>query len=314
MRVFAALLAAVDRQPLAQLRPEQIVAARVKRERLAALPGSQLIVGRPDPGSWAADSTIELPEGVVLPVRIHRPVGGGATRLPVVLNFHGGGFVGGDSRQSEWWCSSIAAQAGVVVVSVDYRLAPESPFPGPPEDCYAATVWAVAHADELGVDASRLAVMGDSAGGNLAAAVCLMARDRSGPAIALQVLVYPAVEMVEKFASEAENAHAPILSARDVDGFSRLYLAGGDGADPRWSPLRGEHHGLPAALIQTAQHDPLRDQGAAYAAALRSAGVATRLSNYVDAVHGFISLPGLVPVARQALAEAVAELEAALRG
>lgn len=219
----------------------------------------------------------------------------------------------GDARQSEWWCSSLAVKAGVVVVSVDYRLAPEHPFPAAPEDCYAATVWVTQHAEQLGCDAARVAVMGDSAGANLAAVVCLMARDRGGPAIALQVLIYPTVEVVDSFPSEQENAQAPVLSEADLKVFSRLYLSGGDGTDPYASPLRGTHGGLPAALIQTAQHDPLRDHGPAYAAALRGGGVDVRLTNYVDAVHGYISLPGVVPVARQALAEAADAVRAAMQ-
>jgi acetyl esterase len=220
--------------------------------------------------------------------------------------------VSGDPRQSEWWCSSVAAQAGVVVVSVDYRLAPEHPFPVAAEDCYAATLWVTEHADELDVDATRLAVMGDSAGGNLSAVVTLMARDRGTPQIALQVLIYPSVELVDAFPSEDENEFAPILRKADLTAFSALYRGAADGTDPYGSPLRGKHHDLPRALIQTAQHDPLRDHGTVYAAALRSAGVDVRLTNYVDAVHGYISVPGVVPAARQALAEAVAALRDAL--
>ena len=117
--------------------------------------------------------------------------------------------------------------------------------------------------------------------------------------------------MVEKFASEYENANAPVLTAADVNGFSRLYLAGGDGVDPRWSPLRGTHGGLAPALIQTAQHDPLRDQGRVYADALAAAGVTVRYTNYVDAVHGYISVPGVMPAVRQALGEVVEELDRA---
>src|SRR5205807_5350100 len=132
-------------------------------------------------------------DGAVLPLRIYRPKAPSTGRLPVVVNFHGGGWVSGNARQSEWWCAGVAAQAAVVVVSVEYRLAPEYRFPVPVEDCYAATAWVAANAASLGVDANRLGVMGDSAGGNLAAAVALMARDRRGPRIALQVLMYPSV-------------------------------------------------------------------------------------------------------------------------
>jgi acetyl esterase len=138
----------------------------------------------------------------------------------------------------------------------------------------------------------------------------MMARDRGRPAIAAQVLVYPSVDLVDELPSERENANAPILTSKDVANTPQLYFAGstGEKADPYASPLRGKHHDLPPALIQTAQFDPLRDHGAAYAAALVGAGVEARLTNYVDAVHGYLSLPGLVPAARQALGEAVAFL------
>jgi acetyl esterase len=233
----------------------------------------------------------------------------------VVLNFHGGGWVSGNIRQSEWWASSIAARSGAAVVSVEYRLAPEHPFPTPVEDCYAATVWVAQHAGELGLDATRLAVMGDSAGGNIAAVVCLMARDRGEPHIALQVLIYPGTDFLTEFPSKTENAEAPILCKKDVDNAHRLYFHGSDGdrADPYASPLRAKHHDLPPALVQTAQYDPIRDEGAAYADALRQAGVAVRYTNYVDAVHGYISLPGAVPMARQALAEAATAIRDAFR-
>ena len=224
-----------------------------------------------------------------------------------MVNFHGGGWVSGDPRQSEWWCAGIAAGAQVAVVSVEYRLAPEHPFPTPAEDCFAATRWVAEHAAELDVDGARLAVMGDSAGGNLAAVVSVMARDRGGPPIALQVLIYPSVAIGAEFPSAQENANVPVLTAKDIDNAPRLYLygTGADPKDPYASPLYAEHHALPPALIQTAQFDPLRDHGPAYAAALRDADVQVRLTNYVDAVHGFASLPGVVPCARQALAEAV---------
>jgi acetyl esterase len=201
----------------------------------------------------------------------------------------------------------VAGGADVVVVSVEYRLAPDHPFPVPLEDCYAATRWVAEHGAELGVDGARLVVMGDSAGGNLAAAVALMARDRGGPPIALQVLIYPSVAPGADFPSKHENATAPVLGAKDVENTPRLYLLGTDTdvTDPYVSPLYAAHHDLPPALIQTAQYDPLRDQGPAYAAALRAAGVEVRLTNYVNAVHGYASLPGISPSAGQALAEVV---------
>ncbi len=306
------VLSTLDRTPLAEMTHQQVRAASNRRKKMIDLPGARLITGRPDRGASIEQAKALLGDGTVLPLRIYRPRAAPAESLPVVVNFHGGGFFSGDPRQSEWWCSSVAAQAGVVVVSVDYRLAPEHPFPTAAEDCYAATLWITDHADGLRVDGTRLAVMGDSAGGNLAAVVSLMARDRGTPQIALQVLIYPTVELIDTFPSEDENEFAPILAKADLAPSSALYRGAHDGTDPYASPLRGKHHDLPPALIQTAQHDPLRDHGTAYAAALRAAGVEAHLTNYVDAVHGYISVPGVVPAARQALAEAVAALRDAL--
>ena len=304
----------IDRAPVMQQPAAKVRARSDMRRRQWRLPGAWLITGRPDRSVVTADTTLRMDDGTELPLRIYRPQDAGAAPVPVVVYFHGGGWVSGDPRQSEWWCAGIAAAAGVVVVSVDYRLAPEHPFPTPAEDCYAATRWVAEHAADLGVDGARLAVMGDSAGGNLAAVVCVMARDRGAPSISLQVLIYPSVAVGAEFPSKHENANAPILSAEDVDHTPRLYLHGTDAdpKDPYVSPLYADHHDLPAALIQTAQFDPLRDHGAAYAAALREAGVDVRLTNYVDAVHGYASLPGIVPVARQALAEAVEEVRSRL--
>jgi acetyl esterase len=312
--VFWRVMSAVSGKSVFQLPDDKVRAASNRQRRASRLPGAFLVTGRPHRDVLITDRMATLSDGTELGLRLYRPRGTAGDVLPVIVNFHGGGFVSGDPHQSQWWCSSVAAGVNAVVVSVDYRLAPEHPFPIPAEDCYAATVWTAEHADELDVDASRLAVMGDSAGGNLAAVVSLMAGDRGTPAIALQVLIYPSVEFVKEFASEDENAHAPILGKADLTVASGRYCTPEQAITPYASPLRAPSHaGLPPALIQTAQHDPLRDQGPAYAEALRAAGVPVRLTNYVDAVHGYISIPGVVPAARQALAEAVAVLREALR-
>jgi acetyl esterase/lipase len=282
-----------------------------RRQRLTRLPVARLVIGVPDRSVLVTTSEATLPDCTRLPLRIYRPAGGDSPR-PVVVNFHGGGWVSGDAYQSEWWCSGIAARAEAVIVSVDYRLAPDFPFPTAVQDSYAVTEWVAAHADELGVDAARLAVMGDSAGGNLAAEVCLLARDRGGPRIGSQVLIYPATDFVEEYPSEVENANAPVLSKADMVRHRRLYLDGVDPADPMASPLRASsHEGLPSALIQVARHDPIRDQGAAYAKVLAADGVAVRLTEYRNSVHGYISIPGLVPEARTARAEAADALREA---
>jgi acetyl esterase len=304
-QLFWRAFSRVGGQSLLQLPSDQIRAASDRRRRWIGLPGAAMVTGRPHP-----DVLINDKRAGTIRIRVYRPMGSLDEALPLIVNFHGGGFVSGDPHQSEWWCSSVSHDARAVVVSVDYRLAPEHPFPAAPEDCYAATQWVAEHASDLGADASRLAVMGDSAGGNLAAVVCLMARDRGGPRIAFQLLMYPCVDMVNSYPSEDENASAPILGKADLHAHE-LYCPGHE-REPYASPLLGAHDRLPPAFIQTANHDPLRDQGPAYATALRMAGVQVQLRNYVDAVHGYVSVPGIVPASRQALADAAQALRAAL--
>ena len=210
--------------PVLQLPPDEIPPARESRRKLISMPGAKLIVGRTHRDVDVQDTTVGG-----IPVRVYRPKGVSGP-VPLIMNYHGGGFVSGDPEQSQWWCSSVAHDAGAVVVSVDYRLAPEHPFPAAPEDCYAATLACVERAAELGVDASRLGVMGDSAGGNLAAVTCLMARDRGGPQIALQVLLYPAVDMLNSYPSEDENEFAPVLRQGRPRGERHLLPGAGVGA------------------------------------------------------------------------------------
>lgn len=309
----------VEHGSVMQQPPERVLRARRRRQRLYRLPGSWVIAGRPDSGAVITKGEISLGDGTALPLRIYRPRATSSGRIPVIMNFHGGGWVSGDARQSEWWCAGVAAHAKAVVVSVEYRLAPEYRFPIPLEDCYEATNWVVANAQSLGVDPSRLAVMGDSAGGNLAAALALLARDRGGPHIALQVLIYPSLDLTAersgRYPSERENAGAPALSAKDVHNPPHIYLRdiATDGANPYASPILGDPEALPPALIQTAQHDPLRDQGFAYAKRLRAAGVQVWHVNYDEAVHGYISTPGIVPAAKTALRDAVMRIREELR-
>jgi acetyl esterase len=199
---------------------------------------------------------------------------------------------------------------GAAVVSVAYRLAPANRFPAAVEDAYASAAWFAGHGDELGADGRRLAVMGDSAGGNLAAVVCLAARDRGGPAIRHQTLVYPCTDLTLASPSMASNAHAPLLTADEVRVYVDHYLGpGADRSHPYASPLlAADHSGLPPALVQVAEHDPIRDDGRRYAEALRDAGVPVRLTEYVGMPHGYITLPGLCRSAGQALAEICQEL------
>lgn len=311
-RAMWSVIRLLERDPLLTgATPEQVEQARRRRQRLIALPVAWTVVGRPHPGVRSRDDVARLADGTELPIRVYRPREAAGV-LPVVVSYHGGGFMTGDARQSEWWSSTIAARAGVTIVAVDYRLAPLHTFPVAAEDAYAGLCWVAEHASDLRVDPGRLAVMGDSAGGNLSAVVSVLARQRGGPAIRLQVLLYPVVDMVGDYPSELENADAPVLTKRDMDRFNAGYLAGADGSDVRASPLFADHAGLPPAHIETAQFDPLRDQGAAYAAALRRAGVPVTHVNRPRAVHGFISVPGVDPSARAAVRDVAAAIRTAL--
>jgi acetyl esterase len=275
-----------------------------------------LILGKAAPGVVLTDRSIPGPGGD-LPIRVYTPASGTSGTSgprPLVVYFHGGGFVfGGGLRMGDWICSEVAATVGAVVVAVDYRLAPVHKFPAAVEDCYAAVVWAAANAAELGAD-GPLGVMGESAGGNLSAVVCLLARDRSGPVISHQALIYPATDMTAHDRPAASSKPLPFLSPEEMAAYRRMYLGpDGDPADPMASPLLAEDHGkLPPALIQVAEHDPLRPEGVRYAAALRAAGVQVRLSTYVGMPHGFLNFPGLSRSAPQALAELCAEQTLAL--
>ena len=267
---------------------------------------TNFIFGKLAPGIEASDRTIPGPGGDIK-VRLYRGPGSG-TR-PLIVYYHGGGFVLGELRMGDWLCSQVAGNVGAVVVSVDYRLAPRHRFPAAVDDCYAALLWATENAGSLGAG-GPVAVMGESAGGNLSAVVSLLARDRGGPAISHQVLIYPAVDMT----SEAPaTATTPFLTAPEMRAYRQHYLADADPSDTRLSPMLAEDHSkLPPALILVGEHDPLRDDGVRYAEALRAAGVPVRLTEYVGMPHGFLNFPGLCRWAPQALAEICAELKAAL--
>jgi acetyl esterase/lipase len=278
---------------------------------------SNRIFGTVVPGTEVTNRAITGPAGDI-PVRIYRPARTGSGGRPLILNFHGGGFVFGDLRLADWMCSSVAVTVSAVVVSVDYRLAPRHRFPAAVDDCYAALVWAAENATGLGAGSPGQAspppigVMGESAGGNLAAVMCLQARDRSGPRISHQALLYPPTDMTRM---PRNSAKALIIPEQDMLAYRRLYLGDADPADPRVSPLLAtDHTGLPPALIQVGEHDPLREDGARYAAALRSAGVPVRFTEYVSMPHGYLNFPGVCRAAPQAMAEIRTEQAAALAG
>ena len=254
--------------------------------------------------------------GGPIPLRVYRPAGvADATRLPVYLYFHGGGWVIGDLDTHDAVCRQLTAESGASVVSVDYRLAPEHKFPTAADDAWAATRWVVAHADELGVDATRLAIGGDSAGGNLAAVVALMARDQGGPAIALQVLLYPVTDVAAESKSYADFADGYMLTREGMRWFIAHYLdKPGDATDWRVSPLRAPSlAGLPPALIVTAGFDPLRDEGQAYADRLRDAGVTVDDVCYGGMIHGFVPMGKLIDTAARAVTLIGGSLRQALR-
>lgn len=286
--------------------------ARMQGRELGHNPVSDFLNGGVARGAVLTDQTAAGQDGS-LPVRVYRPARLAAGPLPLVLNFHGGGWTLGSLGQADWLCSNVCVGAGVVVVSVAYRLAPAHPWPAAAEDCYAALVDVVARADEFGADPERVGVMGDSAGGNLAAVVSLMARDRSGPAIAHQALVYPATDLTLGSASIEENADAPILNRTECLAYRAHYLGDSDPHQPYVSPLlASDHSGLPPALVQVAEHDPIRDDGLRYAEALRTAGVPVRLTTYYGMPHGFLAFPRLCRAAPQALGELTTEIGAAL--
>ena len=219
----------------------------------------------------------------------------------------------GDIESHEGICRTLANAAGCVVASVDYRCAPEFAFPTAAEDSYAATRWVAGRAGELGVDARRLAVCGDSAGGNLAAVVPLMARDRGGPRLALQVLVYPITDYDFDRPSYRDNAEGYVLTTASMRFYWEQYVPRiADRTHPYVSPMRATSlAGLPAALVITAEYDPLRDEGEAYARALGAAGVPVTHTRYPGMIHAFFRFTNVVDAARAAVAEVVAALQKA---
>ncbi len=258
------------------------------------------------------DIAVPTPAGDV-PVRLYHPPG--VATPPLLVWMHGGGFVLGSLASADLAARELCAGAGVLVASVDYPLAPEHPWPAAPEACHAVTAWLAARPRELGFDGSRVAVGGDSAGGNLAAVTSLLAAARGGPAIAHQLLVYPMCDLVGDHPSMRENAEGYLLTASRVEWFIRAYLPdGADRTDPLISPIYGSLRGQPPATVVTAELDPLRDEAEAYAGRLREAGVAVELVRHDGLVHGFLRMGALSARARDAIDQAIASLRAALHG
>jgi acetyl esterase len=289
-----------------RLAPDEGVEAA--RAGFAALPRFPIL-----PEVHAENRTIDGPGGEI-PIRIYTPPGH-TSESPVVVFFHGGGFAIGDLDTHDGTARQHAVGADAVVVSVDYRLAPEHPYPAAVEDAWAATQWVAGHAAELGADPSRLAVAGDSAGANLSAVVAQLARDNGGPALAFQLLWYPPVLMDAGVPSFAENANAPILDLAAIAAFNTWYAGHVDLADPPvgLAPGRAANlAGLAPAYVAVAGHDPLRDDGLRYAELLSAAGVPVTLDNAEALVHGYLAFAGVVPAATEAMDRGLAVLKAAL--
>jgi acetyl esterase len=270
----------------------------------------KLVNAAPDPVGRVENRAIPGPGGEI-PIRVYAPSGAGP--FPILVYFHGGGWVLGTLDTHDALCRALTNAAECVVMSVEYRLAPEHKFPAAAEDAYAATRWAASNGDALGADGSRLAVGGDSAGGNLAAAVTLMARDRGGPPLTHQLLIYPVTDRSFETRSYRDNADGYMLSRGDMIWFWDHYLSDEADADnPYASPLRAEDlRNLPSATVITAEYDPLRDEGEAYAARLREAGVSVESTCYPGMIHGFLANLAVIDAGKQAVRASGQALSAA---
>jgi acetyl esterase len=268
--------------------PNDMETVERSRERLRTV---VKLMGHPSAGLAEVEGIrIEGPEGSI-PVRIYRPKKSPESgKAPLVLFFHGGGWILGGLDTSEETLLMLCDLSGAVIVSVDYRLAPEHRFPSGLEDCYISAVWAANNAGALGCDPRKLVVSGESAGGNLATATCLLAKRRRGPKIAYQILVYPNVDMKRDMSGHSGSKFGP--TPAELEWMIGLYLPNArEVENPLVSPILGDLRGLPPALIFTAENDPLREQDQDYAKKLRRAGVRARAVNYPGAVHGFWNFP-----------------------
>jgi acetyl esterase len=300
-------MAAAGGPPMEQMTPEEIRTDRAaKADVMAALAGPLQEVARVE------DRTIPGPAQPI-PIRVYWPEAG--KNLPALIYFHGGGWVIGNIESVDRTCRALANASGCVLISVDYRLAPEHKFPAAVEDADAAVRYVAEHAGEFDIDPNRIAVGGDSAGGNLATVACLIARDRGGPKIAFQLLVYPVTDYNDSRASLHEFAQGYFLTSTMMDYFWAHYLASpADGRHPHASPIKAASlAGLPPAMVITAECDPIRDQGEAYAQRLRESGVPVSAKRYEGAIHVFFNLAGVVDAGQQAIADAGAALKTALR-
>ncbi len=291
---------------ISEMSPEE--ARVVFNEMSTAFDNSDVPVG------GVENRTIPGPGGEI-PVRLYTPVASGGGPLAALVYYHGGGWVIGDLDSHDNTCRALSQTSGCKVIAVDYRLAPEHKFPAAADDAYAALTWVEKNAMEIGVDPNRIAVGGDSAGGNLAAAVCLMAKDKAGPQVAFQLLIYPVAQIGIDSNSRRELATGYFLETETMVWFEDQYLADPKDADnPYASPLKASDlSGLPPAYVITAGFDPLKDEGKAYADNLRTAGVDVQYVNYDGMIHGFVALTGAVEKAASAVADAGNAVKKALK-
>jgi acetyl esterase len=273
---------------------------------------STWVLGRMPKLHSVTNRMIPVREGEI-GVRIYRP--NDAQDLPLILNYHGGGWAVGNLQNNDYYCATLATEVGALVVSVDYRLAPEHKFPQAVYDAYDSLEWAVANAQALGADARRVCVTGDSAGGNLAAVVALKARDLGGPKISFQALIYPATDSRLGYASFEEHAHAPILTKLDILHYLDMYIAKPEDLNAVFlSPILAESlAGLPQALIVTAGYDPLCDDGQQYADRLQAEGIAVEVLHYPEDIHGFFTFPNHSRSGKMAIADVAQRIKAILR-
>jgi acetyl esterase len=281
--------------------PTHLMSVEEAREALEQR--ARLTAGQPEPVAEVKDLQMPGPGGA-LRLRVYRPTPD--TSLPGLVYFHGGGWVRGSLDTVDVLCRSLANAGGCVVVSVDYRLAPEATFPAAIDDAWVATQYVASKPDLFGIDPNRLAVGGDSAGGNLAAAVTLLAREHRGPRLVHQVLIYPVVDYNFETQSYRDNAEGYILTRDAMVWYWQLYLGDveANGDDVRASPMRARDLGnLPPALVITAEYDPLRDEGRAYADRLRADGTPAEYREYPGMLHGFATSAGVLDLGRQAVRE-----------
>ena len=294
-------MAAMGGPPIHEL---SVADARLVAEGMSALSG--------DPIEVAAVDNITIPvDGAEIAARVYTPDGDGPH--PVVMFFHGGGWVICSLDTHDNVARAICRDAEAVVVSVDYRMAPEHRFPTAAHDCFGATKWVADNAASLDGDPTRLAVCGDSAGGNLSAVVSQMARDAGGPAIAYAALIYPAVDMTRKGGSLDENASGYFLETDGMEWFMNHYITDAERVDVLASPLLHSNlAGLPDTFIATCEYDPLRDEGEAYGDALRANGVHVESKRYDGLIHGAANMTGVLDGGRQLVSDVAAHLRKGL--